>query len=177
MAIILTSEVNGQAVGATYSGDAALVPWLLAVGYALDTSSPTSHISTTAVPPAQDPLLSKNREDPNGDKGQAAVDGVNGDHRDFQFGSNPAVLAAQVYQITPKQGVAAGGTALVIDGDNLTAVTGITIGGTAVTSLVIVSDKKITCVTGAHAAGTVNVILDKSGSTADKTLTGAFKYV
>ena len=170
MAIVLCQELNGQAVGDTYNGPAGMVPWLLAEGYAKDTSNPTSHISTGAAPPSADPTLAVNREDPND------TNGLTSDRRDFQFGSDPAVLAAQLYSIEPASGPAAGGTALVLLGDNFTGITGVTLGGVAVTSLVVVTDKKITCTTGAHAAGVVDVVLDKTGTSADKTVDDGFTY-
>lgn len=170
MAIVLCQELNGQAVGATYNGPAGMVPWLLANGYVKDTSNPTSHISTGGAPPSADPTLAVNREDPNGDLSLPS------DHRDPQFGSDPSVLPAQLYSVEPASAPAAGGTALVLTGDNFTGVTGLTLGGTAVTGLTVVNDKKITCTTAAHAAGVVNVVLDKSGTSADKTVTDGFTY-
>lgn len=64
MAIKLAQEVNGQKVGETYSGPAELLPWLKDNGYVYDTTNPTSHINTTQPPPADDPTLAVNREDP-----------------------------------------------------------------------------------------------------------------
>jgi hypothetical protein len=176
VAIVLTQEVNGQAVGATYNGDAALVPWLIAEGYALDTSNVRDHTDDTAVTPAQDPLLASNREEPNGTQGWAAANGVQGDSRTFQFGADGTVQKPQVYQITPNKGVAAGGTALVIKGDNFTGVTAVTIGAVATTAFSVVNDKEIHCTTGAHAAGPVNVVLDKTGTANDVTVTNGFTY-
>lgn len=171
MAIVLCQELNGQAVGDTYNGPAGMVPWLLAEGYAKDTSNPTSHISTGAAAPSADPTLAVNREDPNGTAGTAT------DHRTFQFGSDESVLPPQVYSITPATGPAAGGTAIVLDGDNFTGVTSVTIGGVATTAFTVVSDRKITCTTGAHAAGPVNVVLDKTGTANDVTVTNGYTYI
>lgn len=176
MAIKLAQEVFGQKVGETYAGPADALPWLEAEGYVYDDTNPTSHLNTTGVPPEDDPTLAVNREDPNGDEGWAAVDGVTGDHRDFQFGDDPATQKPQVYQITPNKGPAAGGTALVIKGDNFTSVTSVTIGGVATTAFSVVSDKEIRCTTGAHAAGAVNVVFDKTGTAGDATVTNGFTY-
>lgn len=170
MAIVLTQEVNGQAVGDTYNGDSALVPWLIENGYALDTSNVRDHTNDTAVDPTEDPTLAINREDPNG------TEGLTSDHRSFQFGSDESVLPPQVYTIEPDNGVAAGGTALVIEGDNFTGVTGVTIGGVATTAFSVVDDSHIHCTTGAHAAGAVDVVLDKSGTANDVTVTNGFTY-
>lgn len=178
MAIVLTQEVNGQAVGDTYNGDAALVPWLIENGYALDTSNVRDHTYDTAVAPNQDPTLASNREDPNGTAGLAPVSGggLQGDSRTFQFGADPTVLKPQVYSISPKSGAAAGGTALVIKGDNFTGVTSVTVGGVATTAFSVVNDKEIHCTTGAHAAGQVDVVFDKAGTGADATVTNGFTY-
>lgn len=54
---------------------------------------------------------------------------------------------------------AAGGTAVTFAGTNLQGTTGVTIGGTAVTSLVNVNSTTVTAVTPAKAAGSYNVVL------------------
>jgi hypothetical protein len=171
VAIVLTQEVNGQAVGDTYNGPAGMVPWLIAEGYALDTSNVRDHTNDTGAAPSEDPTLAINREDPNGNAGLPS------DHRTFQFGASEGVLPPQVYTIEPDEGDIAGGTALVIKGDNLTAVTSVTIGGVATTAFSVVDDGEIHCTTGAHAAGAVNVVLDKTGTANDVTVTNGFTYV
>lgn len=165
MAIVLCQDLNGQLRGATYNGPAEMVPWLLLEGYVKDTTSPVSHISTGAALPVNDPTLARNREDFN-DK--------YGDADDFQFGTDSA-LAPRVESIEPATGAAAGSTALVISGDNFTDVLSVTIGGVATTAFSVKSDNEIRCTTGAHAAGAVNVVLDKTGS-ADTTVTNGFTY-
>jgi hypothetical protein len=171
VAIVLTQEVFGQEVGETFSGDSALVPWLIAEGYALDTSNVRDHTYDTAVDPDDDPTLAINREDPNG------TEGLPSDHRDFQFGSDESVLPPQIYSIEPDNGDIAGGTALVIEGDNFTGVTAVTIGGVATTAFSVVDDSTIHCTTGAHAAGAVDVVFDKTGTANDVTVTNGFTYV
>jgi hypothetical protein len=171
VAIVLTQEVNGQAVGATYNGPAGMVDWLIAQGYALDTSNVRDHSKDTGADPAEDPTLAVNREDPNG------TEGLLSDHRTFQFGATESALPPQVYEITPNSGDIAGGTALVIEGDNFTGVTSVTIGGVATTAFSVVDDSEIRCTTGAHAAGAVNVVLDKTGTANDVTVTNGFTYV
>ena len=94
MAIVLTQEVNGQAVGDTYNGPAGMVNWLIANGYAKDTSNVRDHTYDTGSTPAEDPTLAINREDPNG------TEGLTSDHRVFQFGSTESALTPQVYEIT-----------------------------------------------------------------------------
>lgn len=171
MAIVLTQEVNGQAVGDTYNGPAGMVDWLIAEGYALDTSNVRDHTNDTGVTPDKDPTLAVNREDPNG------TEGLTSDHRSFQFGANESALPPQVYSIEPDNGDIAGGTALVLEGDNFTGVTSVTIGGVATTAFSVVDDSTIHCTTGAHAAGAVNVVLDKTGTANDVTVTNGFTYV
>jgi hypothetical protein len=158
MANKVAQEVNGQQPGATYSGPAALLPFYLVHGYVYDDTNTADLADNTGSTPAQDPTLAVNREDP-GDP--------------FAFGTD-AALAPYVREITPDSGVAAGGTPLVIEGDNFTGVTAVTIGGVATTAFSVVSDSEIHCTTGAHAAGAVNVFLDK-GST-DTTVTNGFTY-
>lgn len=77
--------------------------------------------------------------------------------------------------IAPATGLAAGGTPVTIKGTHLAGATGATIGGVATTSFVVVNDTTITAVTGAHAAGAVNVVIaDDAGNV---TATNAFTYV
>jgi hypothetical protein len=93
--------------------------------------------------------------------------------RKDQWGS----LAASpgVDNVTPNSGLAAGGTAVQIVGEGLTGSTGVTFGGTAATSFVVASDALITCVTPAHAAGAVNVVVaNPRGSV---TVTNGYTYV
>lgn len=76
--------------------------------------------------------------------------------------------------ITPDEGEAAGGTDVVITGDNFAGVTGVTVGGVALTDFVLVDDETITGTTGAHAAGEVDVVI--ADDNANVTATGAFTY-
>ena len=77
--------------------------------------------------------------------------------------------------ITPSHGPTTGGTAITIRGLGLTGVTNVTLGGVAATSVVVVNDTTITAVTGAHAAGMVNVALS-GGPIAPGTFGNAFLY-
>lgn len=75
---------------------------------------------------------------------------------------------------------AAGGTVLVIRGDNLTGVTAVTFGGTAGTSVTVVDRYTVEVTTPAKAAGTYTIaITDDSGSVNDDDfpLTNAATYV
>ena len=83
--------------------------------------------------------------------------------------------AAVIHSITPHTALGTGGgTVLVVKGDNLTGVSGVTFGGTAGTSLVIVSLNELHITTPAKSAGTYDVVFtDDSGTT---TVTGGATY-
>lgn len=80
-----------------------------------------------------------------------------------------------IVSVTPNTGTASGGTAITIFGAGFKNATGATLGGVAVTSFVVVSDTKITAVTGAHAAGAVTAAVQITGST-DASLASAYTY-
>lgn len=83
--------------------------------------------------------------------------------------------AASIASISPATGAAAGSTPVTIKGLNLDGASGAAIGGVALTSFVVVNNTTITGVSGAHAAGTVNVtVTDDSGTL---TLTNGYVYV
>jgi len=87
------------------------------------------------------------------------------------------VTAAQptVTGIVPSSGPAAGGTAVTISGTNFTGATGVTIGGTAAASVVVVSSTSITAFTPTGTAGTASVVVTTpGGSNAANTL---FTYI
>ena len=156
MTVVMTSPTGGLAVGATYTGP--LEDWYIRQGYARAQSGAVSHINERGSMPANNPMLASNREDP-GDS--------------YQFGTD-AALAPRVRSLTPNKGLAAGGTAVVADGDNFTGVTAVTVGGVATTAFSVVNDNTIKFTTGPHAAGVVDVLFDK-GST-DTTVTGGYTY-
>lgn len=76
--------------------------------------------------------------------------------------------------LTPTTGAAAGGTAVTLTGHDYTGATAVTFGGVAATSVVVVSDTSITCVTGAHAAGAVSLVVTTPAGSHTKTT--AFTY-
>jgi hypothetical protein len=85
-----------------------------------------------------------------------------------------AASNASVSSLTPTSGLAAGNTAVTINGAGFSGVEGVTFGGTPATQVVVVADTKITCRTPAHAVGAVNVVVqDASG---DVTKNAAFTY-
>jgi uncharacterized protein YhjY with autotransporter beta-barrel domain len=77
--------------------------------------------------------------------------------------------------VAPNSGTTAGGTAVSITGSGFTAATAVTFGGTAASSIVVVSDTQITAVTPSGVAGAVNVSVTTSGGTG--TLNSGFSYV
>lgn len=76
--------------------------------------------------------------------------------------------------ITPATGAAAGSTDVTIKGTNFSGVAGVTIGGVACTDVEVHDSTTITCTTGAHAAGAVNVVI--ADDKADVTATNAYTY-
>lgn len=82
--------------------------------------------------------------------------------------------SAALTTVAPATGVAAGGTAVTLTGTGFTEANGVTFGGVAATSVVVVSATSITCVAPAHAVGAVDVVvLDPTGN---GTKTGGFTY-
>jgi hypothetical protein len=67
------------------------------------------------------------------------------------------VIVPVVTSVTPATGSVNGGQAVTIRGLGFANATGVTIGGVAVASFVIVNDTTITAVTGLHASGVVDV--------------------
>lgn len=83
--------------------------------------------------------------------------------------------AATIESLTPATGAAAGGTVVLIKGQNLGGSTGVTFGATAGTAFSVVSDSQIQVTTPAKVAGTYDVIVtDDAGNV---TKTGGFVYV
>lgn len=76
--------------------------------------------------------------------------------------------------ISPSSGLIGGGTAISITGNNLQDVTAGTLGGVALTSIVVVTSQHITAVTGAHVAGLVDLVL--TNPTGSETLSNAYTY-
>ena len=61
--------------------------------------------------------------------------------------------------VTPDHGVLGGGTAITIDGSGFGDACTVAIDGVPCTSVVVVSQYRITCVTPAHAAGLETVVV------------------
>jgi hypothetical protein len=79
--------------------------------------------------------------------------------------------APTLTSISPNVGGISGGAAVTLTGANFTGATGVTIGGVACTSVVVVSATSITCVTPAGSAGDASVVVTTpDGSNAANTL-------
>lgn len=87
---------------------------------------------------------------------------------------NGEFVPATISSVSPATGGVAGGTAVTIKGTDFGGTAGVTFGGTAATSVVVVNSKTITCVTPAKSAATVDVVVqDDAGNV---TATGAFIF-
>lgn len=84
-------------------------------------------------------------------------------------------VTATVDTITPTSGLAAGGTAVTIKGNNFSGSAGVTVGGNAVTNFKVVNDETITGTTAAHTAGATDVVVQDDAGNVTKT--GAFTFV
>jgi len=91
-----------------------------------------------------------------------------------QVNFNVVVPVPTISGVNPSSGVTFGGTTVTISGTGLTGTSGVTFGGVAATSINVLSDSSVTCVTPAEASGLVNVVLTTPGGTV--TSTGAFTY-
>ena len=82
---------------------------------------------------------------------------------------------ATITSIAPAGGSVAGGTGVTITGTNFRSGAAVSLGGVAPTSVVVSDATTITAVTGAHAAGVVDVVVTNPGAQA-ATRSGAFTY-
>lgn len=90
----------------------------------------------------------------------------------FTYTVPPPTVSA----VTPVTGLISGGTTITVTGTNFVNVTGVSVGGTAATSVVVNANQaSLTAVTPAHAAGVVNVVV--TTATGSATRTNAFTYV
>lgn len=71
--------------------------------------------------------------------------------------------------VSPSSGPSSGGTGVMLTGSGFTGATNLTFGGTAATSLNVVSSTSVTAVTPAHATGAVNVVITTPSGSATKT--------
>jgi photosystem II stability/assembly factor-like uncharacterized protein len=89
----------------------------------------------------------------------------------FTYYAPPTLTA-----VSPASGPTAGGTAVTLTGTGLRAGATVALGGTAATSVVVMSATSITATAPAHAAGVVDVVVSNSDSQSS-TLAGGFTYV
>ena len=87
-----------------------------------------------------------------------------------------AATGPTVAAIAPSSGTTAGGTAVTITGTGFVSGATVSIGGVAVTSVVVGSATSITAVTGARVAGTVDVVVTNPDTTSG-TKASAYTYV
>jgi hypothetical protein len=92
----------------------------------------------------------------------------------FTYASSAPTVSAVVNAISTSVGDIAGGFPVTITGTDFTGATGVTFGGTAATSVVVVGPTTITCVAPARAAGLVTVAVTTPGGTG--SLASAFEY-
>lgn len=83
--------------------------------------------------------------------------------------------STSVLAITPKFGPLAGGTTVLITGFNFVAGSTVLIGGVAATSVNVIDDQNISCVTPAHGVGFTDVVVTEP-STATGTLKNGFQF-
>ncbi|MBC7540672.1 MAG: IPT/TIG domain-containing protein, partial [Bacteriovorax sp.] len=85
------------------------------------------------------------------------------------------IAAPTVTGISPSIGSIAGGTSVTITGTAFNLGATVSLGGSACTSITVVSSTSLTCVTGAHAAVVVNVVVTNT-DTQTGTLLSGFTY-
>lgn len=86
------------------------------------------------------------------------------------------IAPPEVSSISPTSGPTAGGTLLVITGNNFQSGATVLVGATAGTGIVVNSATQIQVVTPAHSAGVVNIVV-RNPDAQSSTLAGAFTYV
>jgi hypothetical protein len=86
----------------------------------------------------------------------------------------PVSIVPTVLSVAPTSGPTAGGTEVTINGANFAEGAGVLIGGVAATNVRVSGSTKILAVTGAHAAGAVDVTVTVDGRSS--TLSSAFTY-
>jgi len=96
--------------------------------------------------------------------------GSSGEFSSFTYITSPVISS-----ISPSSGGIAGGTSVTLTGINFTGATSITFDGIAATSLSIVNSTTITCITPAHSAGAVGIIVTNGGGPSDAF--SSFTYI
>jgi len=88
----------------------------------------------------------------------------------FTYITNPNITG-----ILPSSGSIAGGTSATITGINFTGATSVTFDGLAATTINVVNSTTITCITPAHNAGAVDIIVTAEGGPSDEF--SSFTYI
>ncbi len=83
--------------------------------------------------------------------------------------------APTVTGVEPAEGPPAGGTVLLVAGTNFVSGASVTVGGVAATAVAVLSPTAIRAVSGAHAAGVVDVVVTNPDEQSG-TLAGSFTY-
>jgi hypothetical protein len=87
--------------------------------------------------------------------------------------TNPlAVTTPVVTGLTPTGVATAGGKPVVVTGINFTGATGVTVGGTAVTTFTVIDSRTVLIVSPAKSAGTYDVVVTTAGGASPTTGTG-----
>ena len=97
--------------------------------------------------------------------GQGAGGPGGGGYQGITAISYTAYPAPSISSCSPTFGPTAGGTAVTISGANFVGAASVSFGGVAATSVSLVNSGTITCVTPAHAAGLVTVVVSTGGMT------------
>jgi len=92
-----------------------------------------------------------------------------------EFSSYTYITPPVISSILSSSGSTLGGTNVTITGTHLTGATSVTFDGIAATTINVVNSTTITCITPAHSAGAVNVIVTTVGGTSDAF--SSFTYI
>jgi hypothetical protein len=88
---------------------------------------------------------------------------------------DPSRRTPQITSISPNQGTTFGGTSVTVTGSNFADPATVLVGGVPATNVVVADSTTIRAVTGAHAAGAVDVTV--TAASGSGTLRGSFTYV
>ncbi|MGE5815498.1 MAG: IPT/TIG domain-containing protein, partial [Acidobacteriota bacterium] len=89
--------------------------------------------------------------------------------------TGPSSTAPRVTAVSPATGTTVGGTSVTITGSNFASGAVVTIGGVGATQITVINANTLTAMTGAHAAGAVDVVVAVGSQRG--TLPGGYTYV
>jgi hypothetical protein len=110
-----------------------------------------------------------------GQPSQAVTDQIRGYVESISSCLGPLATAPTVTGISPNVGSTTGGTPVTISGTGFLGYATVTIGGVKATDVTTVNSTTITATTGAHAAGTVTIVVQNPDSQIG-TLTNGYTY-